>query len=260
MQIENSYAIAKKDLREVFSSIGIYGPMLGVPLFFAIALPILTLYVATNSAPSIVSNIISISTPKPSINSVNSLSFMMFFAVNVLGPIFLTMPIFTASVIAADSLVGEKERKTSEALLSMPVSNEELLLGKILASFIPAVLLTIAVFALYGGIVNWLAYDSFGYGILPTLPWILMLISSPFLTIATIGIVVFVSGHVGNIKEAQQISTLLVLPILVMPFVSILGVVDLTIEFMLWLIAFLIVADVLILHFSTKRFRKEAIL
>ena len=47
------------------------------------------------------------------------------------------MPIFTASVIAADSLVGEKERKTSEALLALPISNGELLLGKILASFCP---------------------------------------------------------------------------------------------------------------------------
>ena len=260
MRIENAYAVARKDLEEVFSNIGIYGPMLGVPLFFAITLPFLTVYVATHATSSLISRILAIPSAQINTGIINNAVFMVFFAINVLGPIFLTMPIFTASVIAADSLVGEKERKTSEALLSMPISNGELLFGKILASFIPAVALTLAVFALYGWEINYLSYQSFQLYVLPNAPWLLMLAASPFLAIAAIGIVVSVSSHVKNIKEAQQISTLLVLPILLIPFTSILGFVDLTVGFLLWVILFLAAADFIILYLGITRFRKESIL
>ena len=185
---------------------------------------------------------------------------MAYFAVSVLGPIFMTMPIFTASVIAADSFAGEKERKTSEALLSTPIRTEELLLGKIMASFIPAVLLTVAIFAIYGFVTNQLALSSYGHAILPTAPWLMMLLTAPFLAIAAIGIVVLVSSHVKGIKEAQQISALLVLPILIMPFISILGIANLTVSFFLWVILALLIADAVIVYVGIRSFRKESIL
>jgi ABC-2 type transport system permease protein len=259
MNLQNAYAVAMKDLREVFSNIGIYGPMFGVPLFFAIVLPVLTLYIATNAAPAAVIKLVQLPV-QPSDIYLKSLAFTLFFAVNVLGPIFMTMPIFTASVIAADSFVGEKERKTGEALLSMPISNNELLLGKLLASFIPAVILTLGVFALYGGVVDYLAYGQFHVYLLPTIPWLMMLAASPLLAIAAMGIVVFVSSNVKSIKEAQQISSLLVLPVLLMPFASIFGAAKITFSFMLYLIIGLAAADLLIIYIAAKRFKREAML
>ncbi len=261
MDFAKSYAIAIKDVKEVFSSASIYGPMLGVPLFFAILLPVLTFYVAIYAAPAIASRILPEAViTAASVSNPNSLKFMLFFTVNVLGPVFLTMPILTASVIAADSFAGEKERKTSEALLSTSITIPEMLLGKIMASLIPTILLTVGVFALYGTITNALAFRAFGASLLPTVPWILMLLTSPFLAVATIGIVVLVSSHVRGIKEAQQISTLLVLPVLIMPFVSILGIADLTVAFFVYAIAALALIDVIIVYVGVKSFRKESIL
>jgi hypothetical protein len=72
--------------------------------------------------------------------------------------------------------------------------------------------------------------------------------------------VVLVSSHVKGVKESQQISTLLVLPILVMPFAAILGIADLSVGFFGWLIAALAVADVLIIYLGVKSFRKEFML
>ena len=253
-------AIAIKDIREVFSSVSIYGPMIGVPLFFAVALPVLTIYVALHAAPGIASRIASTAIPSSSAANINSLSFMYFFAINVLGPIFLTIPIFTASVIAADSFAGEKERKTSENLLAAPITNRQLLSGKILASLIPTILLTFAVFGIYGGTVNLLAFKEFGVYILPTATWLMMLAAAPLLALAAIAIVVFVSAHVKGIKEAQQISTLLVLPILLIPFISILGVANLDVAFFEYVIAILVVVDALIFYASVKDFKKERIL
>ena len=260
MNLKKAYSIAIKDLHEVFSSVEIFGPMLGVPLFFALVLPFLTFYVTQHSGSSVLAGLLSAPASAAGIPSAQGFLFMAFFSVSVLGPIFLTMPILTASVIAADSFAGEKERKTSEALLATPVSISELLLGKIIASFIPTVLLTIAVFAIYGYVTNYLAFQSFGSTILPTAPWLMMLFVAPFLAIGTIGIVVLVSSHVKGIKEAQQISTLLVLPILVMPFIAILGIADLSVSFFAWTAFFLAIIDVAIVYTGVKSFKKENML
>lgn len=259
MDMRKAYAIAIKDLTEVFTSPSIYGPMLGVPIFFSLVLPVLTFYVTRYSASTIAARIASLPLVSSS-GPPGGIMFMAFFSVSVLGPIFLTMPILTSSVIAADSFAGEKERKTSESLLSTPVSTSELLLGKVMASLIPTILLTLVIFGLYGTATNWLAYSAFKQNILPTPVWLMMLLAAPFLAIATIGIVVLVSSHVKGIKESQQISTLLILPILVMPFASITGLASLSIAFFTWLIGILVVADAIILYLGVKTFKKDNIL
>lgn len=261
MKRGNVWIVAKKDIREVFSSISIYGPMLGVPLFFAVALPLLTFYIALYNAPMLLARIAALPTAPSYLHElIGNSSLLSYFAVSILGPIFMTMPILTASVIAADSFAGEKERKTSEALLTTPISMTELLLGKILASLIPTILLTIGVFALYGSVVNALAFNYFGRNVLPTLPWLMMMLMSPLLALAAISIVVIISSHVRGTKEAQQITTLLILPILLLPFVSTLGVANLTFGFLSYLSAFLVVLDLFAIYIGVRSFRKEAIL
>lgn len=259
MDLGKSYAIMANDLSEVFSSKAIYMPMIAVPSFFAIMLPLLTFYISTYNISGIASHIIGGVSPISG-SALNGPVFMAYFSVYVLGPIFMTMPIFTAAVIAADSFAGEKERKTSEALLSTPVMTSELLIGKMAASFIPAVVLTFAVFAIYGSVTNYLSYMAFHSYVLPSTAWILMMLLSPFLSLAAIGVVVLVSAHVQGIKEAQQISSLLILPVLVLPFTSILGIANLTPYFFLEVMLFLVVVDIAIIYFGIKSFRKEAIL
>jgi ABC-type Na+ efflux pump permease subunit len=260
MYLKNVLAIASKDMKEVFSSIEIYGPMLGVPLFFAVFLPIMTFYITIYGAPQILAKLVAVSSVGPGMPMATGVVFMQFFSINVLGPIFLTMPILTASVIAADSFSGEKERKTSEALLATPVSVTDLLLGKIMASFIPTMLLTLSVFLVYGGITNALSFQAYNAFILPTAPWLLMVLTSPFLALVAIGFIVLISSKAKGIKEAQQISTLLALPILVIPFVSVLGIATLDTGFFLDTIAVLAALDALTLYVGVRSFRKESIL
>ncbi|MEM3841219.1 MAG: ABC transporter permease subunit [Candidatus Micrarchaeaceae archaeon] len=260
MEFGNAWAIAVKDMKEIFSSVSIYGPMLGVPLFFALVLPILTFYVTIYAAPSVIARISSLPTAPSVLQGASAATFMRYFAINVLGPIFLTMPILTSSVISADSFAGEKERKTAEALLATPVKKSELLFGKIMASLIPTVLLTIGVFAIYGVVTNFFAIKNFNTAILPTPSWLMMVLTSPFLAIVTIGIVVLVSAHVRGVKESQQISTLIILPILIMPFISILGLASLTVVFFVYVILILLAIAVLLFYVSIKTFRKDGML
>lgn len=259
MNLGKTYQITWKDLKEVFSSILIFGPMFGIPLAFAVILPVFSLYVAVHEAPNIAAaiNIPGVSSALPEFKSI---SFMAYFSINILGPITMTMPIITSAVIAADSFAGEKERKTSEPLLSAPLSKTNLLLGKIMASFIPAVIMAVIAFAIYGSIVNYLSYTQFKLYILPTLPWLLMLAAVPFLALAPISIVVLISSHVKGIKEAQQLTSLLVLPLLILPFSSLLGLTTLTVNFMLYLIGFLALFDLVLFYVSIRIFHRESLL
>ncbi len=54
------------------------------------------------------------------------------------APMYLLLPMMVASVVAADSLAGEKERKTLEALLYTPTTDRDLLTAKLLGAWLPA--------------------------------------------------------------------------------------------------------------------------
>ena len=100
MDLKKSYAIMMNDLSEVFSSKAIYMPMIAVPVFFALLFPLLTFYISTYNLSGIATRIIG-TAEQISSAKVNGAVFMSYFAVYILGPTFMTMPIFTASVIEA---------------------------------------------------------------------------------------------------------------------------------------------------------------
>ena len=56
----------------------------------------------------------------------------------LLAPLFLIVPLMVSAVLAADAFAGEKERRTLESLLHLPVSDRDLFLAKLLVAFIPA--------------------------------------------------------------------------------------------------------------------------
>ncbi len=256
MEMNHVFAIVRKDLKEVFSSIAIYGPMIFIPLFFAFALPLFTSYISKYAGPQLASKLIGVLVS--SAGPVGSLYFVSFFSVNVLGPVFLTMPIITASVIAADSFAGEKERKTAESLLTTPITDGEVLLGKILASFIPALLLTLLVFAVYGSMTDYITSTQFGVLLFPDVSWYLMLLNAPLLALTTIGLVVIVSSKAKGIKEAQQISTLLILPILIIPFASIFNISALSTAFFTGMFVVLSLTSLIVLLIGVRLFDRES--
>ncbi|MGC8675910.1 MAG: ABC transporter permease subunit [Candidatus Micrarchaeia archaeon] len=258
MNTDAVFALTLKDMREAFSSAEIYAPMLGIPLFFAFVLPLFTVYVSQYAGLQLAERIlgpVALGQAPP----LDKLAFVRYFALNVLGPIFLSMPIITASVLAADSFAGEKERKTSESLLASPISNSELFLGKILASALPALAVTLAVFGIYAGVIDYFTLGEYGALVLPNGEWYMMLANSPFLILSTIGLVVVVSSKVKGIKEAQQISALLALPIFLMPFIAVFNVFSFSALFFAYLLLFLAALTLAILAFGVKSFRREGL-
>lgn len=130
------------------------------------------------------------------------------------APMYLLLPIMVASVVAADSLAGEKERKTMEALLYTPTSDRDLLTAKLLAAWLPALGVAWGGFILYSVIVNVVAWPTFGYIFFPTtIWWLLALWVAPAVAGMGLGFTVLISARVNTFQEAYQLGGLVVLPI-----------------------------------------------
>ncbi|WNG34729.1 ABC transporter permease subunit [Archangium violaceum] len=127
---------------------------------------------------------------------------------------FLVMPVFVPILISSQSVAGEKERRTLEPLLASPVTAVELVAGKSLASLVPAVLITWVAFALLCVGVDVVAWPL-GQGLLmPNALWLFgVIVLAPLFAFFGNGVAVLISARVADARTAQQLSALVVLPL-----------------------------------------------
>jgi ABC-2 type transport system permease protein len=142
-----------------------------------------------------------------------------------LAPLFLLIPLIVATVIAADSFAGERERGTLEALLHTPTTDRELLAGKFLASWLPAVTVSTAGFFIYSVLVNALGWPALGRIFFPTPVWLfLAFYVAPGVAALGLGLMVIASSRVKSLQAAHQVGSLVVLPILLLLVAQVAGV------------------------------------
>ncbi|HXX29682.1 MAG TPA: ABC transporter permease subunit [Myxococcaceae bacterium] len=129
--------------------------------------------------------------------------------------LYLLMPLFTPILIASQSVAGEKERRTLEPLLASPVSSAELLAGKSLAAVIPAVGITWVAFLVFSIAIDAVAWPLVQTPLLPNAMWLFGVgVVAPLYAFLGNGIAVLVSARVGESRLAQQLSALVVLPLM----------------------------------------------
>jgi len=167
-----------------------------------------------------------------------------------------------SSVIASDSFAGEKERKTIEALLVTPLTDSELLLGKILVAFIISYIVTILSFIFYSITVDLLSYNIFnGQIILPNILWFMLIfILAPTVAFASIGLTVMISSKVKGFREAHQISVVILIPILILIFGQALGVIFIGPLMILLLSCIFLLIDAILFYVCLRTFGRENIL
>jgi ABC-2 type transport system permease protein len=175
--------------------------------------------------------------------------------------LFLLMPLFIPSIIAAYSIVGEKANRTLEPLLAAPVRTVELLLGKALAALIPAVALTWACGAVFAAGIASVALSARVFAVIVTPAWlILLLVCAPLLSLIAIAASVAVSSRVNDPRTAQQLSGVVVVPILLIFFGQLAGVLVLSPALSLGATAVLAVVAALAIWGATRLFQREMIL
>ncbi len=175
--------------------------------------------------------------------------------------LFMLMPLAIPITIAAYSIIGEKTRRTLEPLLATPVSTAELLAGKALAAVIPAVAVTWIAFSVFlGGS----AIMRVGTGVMERLVdplWLIaVLVVGPLLARAAVSVAVMVSSRANDPRVAEQLSMLVILPLLALFFGQIAGLFFLNEQLILWMAAALVVIDIGLLAFAVQLFQRETIL
>lgn len=140
---------------------------------------------------------------------------------SIMGAVVIMLPLMLPILIAADSIVGEKERHTLVPLLATPLSNGELLLGKFLTAMIPGLLVAYGNLVLAVAVVNGVVFFM-----APNLLWVwpdfLSLIQAILLPILfavlSVGLMVIISGRADTVYEAYQTGGILILPAMVFAY------------------------------------------
>jgi ABC-type Na+ efflux pump permease subunit len=246
--------IANKDLYEARQNKSVWLPIMIVPLIFILVLPLTMILLASNPAtmqsltndPDTAKMLAML--PSFMTQLIQGLSIAQATVVMFLGyffaPFFLILPIMFSTVIASESFAGERERKTIEALLYTPTTDTELFLGKVLASFIPAVLITWISFIGYTIVLDGAAYPLMGRLWFPLTNWYpLIFWVSPALSLLGISATVLISSKLQTFMGAYQTSASLVLLVIALLVGQITGVlylnviVSLLLGLVIWIVA-----------------------
>lgn len=264
-------ALMRKDIKAIFSSAQMWVPMIIVPLIFVVVLPgvllILGRTVNLSSGGSQDAQFIgqimggipagALRTQIEGLATVNQQ--LVYLMVNfLLAPLFLMVPVMVSSIVAAAAFVGEKEKKTLETLLFSPMTEMELFVGKMLAAFVPAVLVSWAGFVLFTAEFIVLGTPLFGRVMWPAPHWwAIILWMVPALSLLMVFLNVLVSTKVKSFQEAQQVSVLVILPILFLLYGQLGGVVFLGTPLLLVCGAVVFALDIVLTHFAVKSFNRD---
>jgi len=174
---------------------------------------------------------------------------------------FLMLPGVIPTLIAAYSIIGEKKTKSLEPLLATPISTLELFFGKVMSAVVPTVAVTWFAFALFCAIVDFVTFPQFGYLVVPDLNWLLVIfVLSPLFALMSVIASTIVSSRVTDIRAAEQISALFIIPVMVLFVGPVVGLFIIGPTLILLLILLFIAIDVLLLFVGVGLFDRENIL
>jgi ABC-2 type transport system permease protein len=165
------------------------------------------------------------------------------------------------TAIASYSLVGEKLEHSLEPLLAAPVTDGEILLGKCLAAVLPPLA------AIYAGVVVFMALCDLATGqrlsrlYFPN--WtaaVILLVVVPLTAAMCVEFNVVISARVSDVRAAQQLGALAVVPFAAIYVGSEIGLVTLDRPTLAVIAGILAVVDVALFFASRATFQREQIL
>jgi ABC-2 type transport system permease protein len=184
-----------------------------------------------------------------------------YYFVSIFLLLFMLLPLIIPATVASYSIVGEKTTRTLEPLLATPITTLELLAGKGLAAAIPAIAATWAAFAIFA-IGAWLlAVSPEVIQRLGDPVWLVaVFVVGPLLSVLAVSAAVMISSRVSDPRVAEQLSALVMLPLLGVFFGQMTGFLVFNETLVLWLAIGLVAIDAVLVAISIQVFQRETIL
>ena len=182
------------------------------------------------------------------------------YMLNLFTLMFMILPVMIPVTIAAYSIVGEKTSRSLEPLLATPITTKELLVGKMAAACIPAILVTWLSFLVYA-VVSWFVASPivFAASFRP-MWWLAIFLVGPLLTLFAVSVAVMISSRVTDPRVAEQLSTLVILPIILLVIGQSVGLILVNEQIILALAVIVLLADVGLIYLAINLFQREMIL
>jgi ABC-type Na+ efflux pump permease subunit len=211
--------VIRKDLTAVRRSKAITLPMVLVPVILIVALPLSVGLLARNAPTDQIDTALNSPLVRDLVEPILDLPERERIVVMVLGyllsPLLLVIPLMVSAVLAADAFAGEKERRTLESLLHLPIADRDLFVAKVLGAFLPAVIITWVGAVLYVVLCNAIAWPVLDRPFLPFGQFTVMILwVAPGVAALALGLLVIVSSRARTTQEANQLGGAVILPLI----------------------------------------------
>ena len=247
MRLWKSWIVTQKDLSVFKKNKYVLYSLVAMPVIMGVVLPVIFIFALD---AEISSPLVTTSMALAAANQIVSIATMYLVLIASILP----------SIIASYSFVGEKIEKSLEPLLATPTTDGELLLGKSLAAFIPCIAVTFLGAVISAPIIDYWSYTRLGLFLIPNLYWVLVIgVIAPLSCIMSVEANIIVSSKVNDIRAAQQLGGLVVLPLV---FIVIFA--STSAQLSIWLAVGvslgLAIADIALFYLSKATFQREEIL
>jgi ABC-type Na+ efflux pump permease subunit len=128
----------------------------------------------------------------------------------------LGIPALVPAIIAASSVVTERQQGTLEPILTTPIRRDELILAKALAPLLPSVAIAYLVYAVFVLIIELFAAPGVAPALLQSSVVIAQIVFTPLIAAWSIWIGLAVSTRSTDIRAAQQLGMLGNLPLVLL--------------------------------------------
>lgn len=126
----------------------------------------------------------------------------------------LAIPTLVPATLAAYGIVGERQQGTLEPVLESPIRREEFVLGKALAAFVPSVIISYLVAALFIAVVELFAKAPIAHAEIRGSVVLVQALFTPLLAAWSIWVGLAISARVSDVRTAQQLGALASLPLI----------------------------------------------
>jgi ABC-2 type transport system permease protein len=243
MRLSKAWIIAARDFKIFRRVKNVWYSIIIFPVVISVLFPTILEYLTLRGNPGL-------SAPSVLPNLLNSFSFFL-----VIGAAYVPLG------IASYSIVGEKVEKSLEPLLSTPLTDGEILLGKAVSAVIPTLVAMYAAAAVFMIGIDVVTFGTLGYYYFPN--WniaILLLVLIPVAIVMSVLFSVIVSSRVNDVRSANSFGIFILFPLLAVYLLSETSIIALEVNGLLIISGILLAVDVALFFVGIKTFRREEIL
>jgi ABC-2 type transport system permease protein len=172
----------------------------------------------------------------------------------------LGIPVLVPTVVAASSVVTERQQGTLEPVLTTPIRREEFLLAKALAPLLPAVVISYLVYAFFVIVIELFAHAGVASALLQGSEILAQVLFTPLLALWSIWVGIAISTRMSDVRAAQQLSVLANLPLVILTSLFAFNVIHPSLRLALVVGVVLIVVDRLGWRVVSAMFDRERLI